>query len=106
MVAESPAEAPVEAPAKVPADAPAEAAAALVPPAAPAGRAFAPMLAPSPPVARIADPTAPGAMLALIETMGDPELTAHAVDFEKAHAAVNETLAEAKAGTGAKAAGD
>ena len=59
--------------------------------------AVAPMRAPSPPVAPIGAPPAPGEMLALVETMGDPELTAHVVAFEKALAEMNETLAEARA---------
>jgi hypothetical protein len=66
-------------------------------PALPSGqvaRAVAPMRAPS---TQPAIPPAPGTMLELVETMGDPALTAHVVAFEKALAAVNETLAEAKA---------
>jgi hypothetical protein len=102
-LAETPVGVLAKAPMEVPADAPVEAPVAAVTVASAAARVgqaarpLAPVRAPSPPVARVAVPPAPGAMLDLVKTMGDPALTAHVVAFEKALAAVNETLEEAKA---------
>ena len=99
ILAEVPVDAPVEAPADVQVEAP-SAPVTVAAPAAPARQmvpAVAPMRAPSPPVAPIGAPPAPGEMLALVETMGDPERTAHVVAYEKALAEMYETLAEASA---------